>query len=198
MSSRLKWWSLRYSVGIACTDSAHKQDDDSRAKARKSHCLCTVSWHLCNRSCHQEKQSKWQQQQIPKGLGKTPTARHSYWFLQTLIWSLWTIIPHHVHTRLPHTSALSLTDLLVFLPWPFSPLPWEFSWPLCISSSWVSIFLVSFVLNKYFSTHKTHGQSPWTYQSDLIWPLISLSSWHMLCSPDITSHVWKLDKLGWA
>lgn len=85
-----------------------------------------------------------------------------------------------------------------FLPWPFSPLPWEFSWPLCISSSWVSIFLVSFVLNKYFSTHKTHGQSPWTYQSDLIWPLISLSSWHMLCSPDITSHVWKLEKLGWA
>lgn len=103
--------------------------------------------------------------------------------------------PSRTHTLTSYLSPVTHRLAGVTLAFPH---PWEFSWPLCISSSWVSIFLVSFVLNKYFSTHKTHGQSPWTYQSDLIWPLISLSSWHMLCSPDITSHVWKLDKLGWA
>lgn len=93
---------------------------------------------------------------------------------------------------LPHTSALSLTGLLV-LPWPFTPLSWEFSWPLCISSSWVSIFPVSFVLNKYFSTRESHEKSCWTYQSNLIWPLTSLSRWYMLCSTDTLRLVWKCD-----
>lgn len=38
------------------------------------------------------KKNKTRQNKIPKDLGKILTHGYSYWFLQTLIWGLWTII----------------------------------------------------------------------------------------------------------
>lgn len=39
-----------------------------------------------------KKKNKPRQKKIPKDLGKILTHGYSYWFLQTLIWGLWTII----------------------------------------------------------------------------------------------------------